>query len=69
MKMGSLLLSTLAVSICVLILKSEAQTEIGDYIVDCSACNSVPFRGVSSYSCKVRCEASGKFVQPVIKTL
>ena len=43
-----------------LILQCEGATEIGDYIVDCSACNSVPVQGVSSYSCKVRCQAEGK---------
>ena len=54
---------------CLLVLQTEAETEIGDYIVDCSACNSVAVQGVSSYSCKVRCEASGKIVQPVILLL
>ena len=45
-----------------LIVQCESKTEIGDYIVDCSACNSVPVRGISSYSsCKVRCDVQGKF--------
>ena len=43
-----------------LILQCEGTTEIGDYIVDCSACNSVPVQGVTSYSCKVRCDLQGK---------
>ena len=46
------------------ILMCESKTEIGDYIVDCSACNSVPVQGVGSFSCKVRCEAEGTIVQP-----
>ena len=33
---------------------------IGEYMVDCSACNSVPTQGVKSYSCKVRCQAQGE---------
>ena len=40
---------------------SEGKTEIGDYIVDCSACNSVPVQGVKAYSCNVRCEAQGGY--------
>ena len=47
------------------ILMCESKTEIGDYIVDCSACNSVPRKDLGSFSCKVRCEAEGKIVQPV----
>ena len=44
-----------------LIVRCECKTEIGDYIVDCSACNSVPAHGVKAYSCKVRCEAEGVY--------
>ena len=41
----------------------ECKTEIGDYIVDCSACNYPPVEGsVDFYKCSVRCEASGKIV-------
>ena len=40
---------------------SECKTEIGDYIVDCSACQFAPLVEVKSYSCKVRCEAEGEY--------
>ena len=43
----------------VLVVQCESSTEIGDYIVDCSACNSVPAQGVKAYIRKVRCEAEG----------
>ena len=44
----------------------QSKTDIGDYIVDCSACNYPPLEGVvESYQCSVRCEATGKIVQPV----
>ena len=49
----------------ILVSHSEGKTEIGDYIVDCSACNSVPVQGVSSYSCTVRCEAQGEYYSDV----
>ena len=44
-----------------LIVQCESKTEIGDYIVDCSACNSVLVQGISSYSCKVRCDLQGEY--------
>ena len=42
--------------------RCECKTEIGGYIVDCSACNSIPVQGVSSYSCKIRCDLQGKYL-------
>ena len=45
----------------ILISASCATTEIGDYIVDCSACNYLPLKGVDSYRCNVRCEAQGGY--------
>ena len=55
---GSHLVSVL---IIILIIRCEGKTEIGDYIVDCSVCNSVPVQGISSYSCKVRCDLQGEY--------
>ena len=53
-----------------LVIRCHAKTEIGDYIVDCSACNYPPIEGaVESYQCSVRCEVTGKIVQPVILLL
>ena len=49
-----------SILIIILISPSEGKTEIGDYIVDCSACNSVPVQGISSYSCKIRCDLQGE---------
>ena len=48
---------------------SEGKAEIGNYIVDCSACDYPPLKGVGSYSCSVRCEAQGKnyFLQTILK--
>ena len=46
----------------VFIVQCEGATDIGDYIVDCAACNSVPVEGVSSYSCKVRCGVQGLYI-------
>ena len=40
---------------------SEGKTEIGNYVVDCSACQFAPLVGLKSYSCKVRCEAEGEY--------
>ena len=54
--------SQIFIVIALLIVQCEGEPEIGDYIVDCSACNANPVQGVSSYSCKVRCEATGKIV-------
>ena len=59
---GGLTFTFLCLSV---ILMCESKTEIGDYIVDCSACNSVPRKDLGSYSCKVRCEAEGKIFQLV----
>ena len=47
--------------ILIVLSSSEGKTGIGDYIVDCSACNSVPVHGMKAYSCKVRCEAEGEY--------
>ena len=41
------------------IVQCDSKAEIGDYIVDCSACNYFPLKGVDSYQCNVRCEAQG----------
>ena len=51
---------TKSVLFLVLIVQCESKTEIGDYIVDCSACQFAPLIEVKSYSCMVRCEAQGK---------
>ena len=50
-------------SFCIFMLFSTSggKPEIGDYIVDCSACNYLPLKGVDSYRCSVRCEAQGEF--------
>ena len=53
----------LALFFCMVMSPSEGKTEIADYIVDCSACNSVPVQGVSSYNCKIRCSAEGECVE------
>ena len=39
-------------------------SEIGrfNYVVDCSACYSLPVQNVDSYSCKVRCDINGKIL-------
>ena len=59
--MDSLRVFDLLSFLIMMIVQCEGATEIGDYIVDCSACNSVSVQGVSSYSCKVRCQTEGKF--------
>ena len=41
-----------------LIALTTGDKEIGEYIVDCSACHA-PVRGVNSYRCAVRCETQG----------
>ena len=50
---------TMIFLIMLLIVQCESKTEIGDYIVDCSACQFAPLIEVESYSCMVRCEAQG----------
>ena len=40
----------------VLIVQCEGKPEIGDYIVDCSACNYLALQNVDSYRCSVRCD-------------
>ena len=47
------------------IVQCEGKPDIGDYIVDCSACNSVPVQGISSYSCKIKCSAEGECVENI----
>ena len=55
---GSNLVSFL---IIILIIPSEGEAEIGDYIVDCSACNYLPLQGVNAYQCNVRCDIDGEY--------
>ena len=49
------------VLIIVMITNCEAAAEIGDYIVDCSACNYLPLKGVNAYQCSVRCDVDGEY--------
>ena len=43
------------------IVQCDGKTEIADYIVDCSACNTAPVPWVKAYNCKVRCTADGEY--------
>ena len=47
--------------VMMLIICCDGKAEIGDYIVDCSACSYLPLRKVDSYHCNVRCEANGEY--------
>ena len=58
--MNSLHLVSFLMILKILTLQCEGKTEIGDFIVDCSACNYLPLKGVDSYQCNVRCEAHGE---------
>ena len=49
------------VLIIVMITNCEAAAEIGDYIVDCSACNYLALQKVDSYRCNVRCDVDGEY--------
>ena len=58
--MSSLQVSHLVIIVVVLlIVQCDGKAEIGDYIVDCSACNYLPLTKVDSYHCNVRCNVDG----------
>ena len=55
--------NVLSFLIIFLIVQCEGETELGDYIVDCSGCNYLLLKGVDSYHCNIQCEAQGEYFQ------
>ena len=54
------------VSVVSPIVESGSDIRSLNYVVDCSACYSLPVQNLDSYSCKVRCELNGGCLSKIL---